>query len=260
MKFRYRFMSLLTGLFLFTSCNESTIDEPLFEYTQNYTGSVQVPLNIDNLTIENSIGFIFLNGSADTLAASYVLNKKVKVTESSLAQNEFNKILFNNVAVSDTLNWKIDFPSSPIDRYRCSLNLNIPAGKKIIVKKNNSGVQTYALENDIYVETDNDGCVLEGHGGSAEIHTLTGNITAMISIPDSGYCKCYSSDGNITVQVPIGSSANIILKTTSGTITHSNLNIQNLAGTNKELTGTIGAGNGTIYVETVKGNILLEGF
>jgi hypothetical protein len=260
MKFRYGFIILLAGLFLFASCNESTIDEQLFEYTQNYTGSVQVPLNINKITIENSIGFIFLNGSADILTASYVLNKKVKVTESSLAQNEFNKILFKTVAVSDTLNWSIFFPSNLIDRYKCNLNLNIPAGKKIIVKENNMGVQTYALENDIYVETDNDECILEGHGGSAEVHTLTGNITAMISIPDSGYCKCYSSDGNIIVQVPIGSSANIILKTTSGSITHSNLNIQNLAVTNKELTGTIGTGNGTIYVETVKGNILLEGF
>lgn len=250
----------ITGMFLFISCSETNTDEPLFEYSQNYSGSIQVPDNIKQITIENSIGFIFLNGSDDSLAANYVLNKTVKVTESSLAQNAFDNITFNSVMDSDTLNCRVNFPSDQIDLYKSSLNLNIPRAKNIIVKKNNYGIHTYALINNIYAETDNDECVLEGHGGSAELHTQSGDITAMISIPDSGYCKCYSVDGNITVLVPIGSSANIVIQTTSGTITYSNLNIQNLTTTSTELTGTIGNGDATIYLETVKGNILLKGF
>jgi len=251
---------LITGLFLSTSCSESTTDEPLFEYTQTYSGSIQVPANIEQITIENSIGFIFLNGSDDSLAANYVLNKTVKVTESSLAQSAFDNITFDSVIDSDTLKCKINFPSDRVDLYKSSLNFNMPRAKKIIVKKNNYGVQTFALTNDIYAETNNDECILEGHGGSAELHSQSGDISAMISIPDSGYCMCYSIDGNITVMVPIGSSADIVIKTTSGTITHSNLNIQNLTTTSTELTGTIGSGDATIYLETVKGNILLKGF
>jgi len=260
MKLKNTLTNFLLGLFLFTSCTETTTEEPLFEYTQTYYGSLQVPSNIEQLTIENSIGFIFLNGSNDSLNPSYVLNKTVKVTESSLAQSAFDKITFNYVLNSDTLNCKTNFPSDQSDRYKSSLNLNMPRAKNIFVKKNNYGIHAFALINNIYAETDNDECVLEGHGGSAELHTQSGDITAMISIPDSGFCKCYSVDGNITVLVPIGSSANIVIKTTSGTITHSNLNIQNLTTTATELTGTIGNGDATIYLETVKGNILLKGF
>ncbi|MBK7630158.1 MAG: DUF4097 family beta strand repeat protein [Ignavibacteriales bacterium] len=151
-------------------------------------------------------------------------------------------------------------PSVPFDNYKSSLNINLPPGKDIYVKKNNFGVQTYQLENNLHIETAKGECIVEGHGGSVEAITQSGNINAMVLIPDSGYCNCYSVDGSITVQVPIGSSGNIILKTTNGTVSYSNLNIQNLTHTSKELTGTLGTGSGTIYLESVNGNVLLKGF
>lgn len=256
-KFYYLF--LLTGLFLVTACDETTTPDPLFEYVQSSSGSLQVNQNIDRITLDNPIGFILLNGSSDSTNTTYVLNKTVKVKESSLAQAEFDKILFDYSTVSETINCKINSPSAAFDNYKCSLNINIPPGKDIYVKKNNYGVQTYQLENNLHIETAKGECIVEGHGGSVEASTQSGNINVMVLIPDSGYCQCFSFDGNITVQVPIGSSGTIILKTTNGLISYSNLNIHNLNQTTKELTGTIGTGSGTIYVESVNGNVLLKG-
>lgn len=258
--FKFFYIILLAGLFIIISCSESTAPDPLFEYKQDVNGSLQVDVNINKITLENSIGYIFLNGSSDSLNASYVLNKTVKVKESSLAQTEFDKILFNYSTNSDSINCNINSPSVVFDNYKCSLNINIPTGKDIFVKKNNFGVQTYQLENNLHIETAKGECVVEGHGGSVEAITQSGNIDVMVLIPDSGYCKSYSVSGNITVQVPIGSSGSIVIKTTNGTVSFSNLNIHNLVQTSKQITGTIGTGSGTIYLESVNGNVLLKGF
>lgn len=258
--FKYFNIVLFAGLVLITSCTETTTPDPLFEYMQSSSGSLQVAENINKITLENSIGFIFLNGSSDSSNASYVLNKIVKVKESSLAQAEFDKILFDYSTVSDTIHCNINSPSVAFDNYKCSLNINIPPGKDIFVKKNNFGVQTFQLENNLHIQTAKGECIVEGHSGSVEATTQAGNINVMVLIPDSGYCNCYSVDGNITVQVPIGSSGNIILKTTNGSVNYSNLNIQNLTRTSKELTGTLGTGGGTIYLESVNGSVLLKGF
>jgi len=258
----YKFFNIifLAGLFIILSCSESTTPDPLFEYKQDANGSLQVNANINKITLENSIGYVFLNGSNDTANASYVLNKTVKVKESSFAQAEFDKISFNNSVNLDTINCSINSPSVVFDNYKCSLNINIPPGKDIYVKKNNFGVQTYQLENNLHIETAKAECIVEGHGGSVEATTQSGNIDVMVLIPDSGYCKSYSVDGNITVQVPIGSSGSIVIKTTNGNVSFSNLNIHNLVQTSKQITGSIGTGSGTIYLESVNGNVLLKGF
>lgn len=258
--FKYFNIALFAGLVFIIACTESTAPDPLFDYVRSSSGSLLVDANINKITLDNPIGSIMINGSSDSSNVSYVLNKTVKVKESSLAQAEFDKILFDYSTISDTINCIINSPSVPFDNYKSSLNINLPPGKDIYVKKNNFGVQTYQLENNLHIETAKGECIVEGHGGSVEAITQSGNINAMVLIPDSGYCNCYSVDGSITVQVPIGSSGNIILKTTNGTVSYSNLNIQNLTHTSKELTGTLGTGSGTIYLESVNGNVLLKGF
>lgn len=251
---------LVAGLVLITSCSESTTPDPLFEYVQSSSGNLHVDANINKITLENSIGYVLLNGSNDSVNASYVLIKTVKVKETSLAQAEFDKILFAYTTNLDSINCNINAPSVPFDNYKCSLNINLPPGKDIYVKKNNFGVQTYQLENNLHIETAKGECIVEGHGGSVEATTQSGNIDLMVLIPDSGYCKSYSVDGNITVQVPIGSSGSIVIKTTNGNVSFSNLNIHNLVQTSKQITGSIGTGSGTIYLESVNGNVLLKGF
>lgn len=258
--FKFYFLFLLMGIFLVIACDETTTPEPLFEYLQSSSGSIPVDVNIKSISLENPIGYIFINGSSDSLNASYVLNKTVKVKQSSLAQSEFDKIFFFNNVNLDTINCRINSPSVVFDNYKCSLNINLPAGKDIFVKKNNFGVQTYQLENNLKIETVNGECIVEGHGGSVEAKSQSGKIDIMVLIPDSGYCNAYSIDGSVTVSVPIGSSGNIILKSTNGTVNYSNLNIQNLVQTSKQITGTIGTGSGTIYLESVNGNVLLKGF
>jgi hypothetical protein len=257
--FKIYYFFLLMGFFFITACDETTTPEPLFEYEQSSSGSLQVNQSIDRITLDNPIGFILLNGSSDSTNTTYVLNKTVKVKSSSLAQAEFDKIFFDFSTVAETIDCKINSPAVAFDNYKCSLNINIPPGKDIYVKKNNYGVQTFQLENNLHIETTKGECIVEGHGGSVEATTQSGNINVMVLIPDSGYSQCFSVDGNIIVQVPIGSSGTILLKTTNGTISYSNLNIHNLNQTTKELAGTIGTGSGTIYVESVNGNVLLKG-
>ena len=257
--FVYTFL-LLSVVVLLTSCkNQSDEPETLFEYTQRYSGIYDNDTSDQYIEITNPIGFIFLSGIDDSTKIGYVLDKTVRVTESSLAQDAFDQIVLNYSSQTDTSFCTVSSPSEISDNYKCSLNLDIPYQKKVVVKNPNNGVYTSHLVSDLYVETDYENCTVDQHFGSLETRTKNGNINADILMLTDGYCTCVSEQGNITVRIPSNTPATIQIKTISGSITYTNLTLDITTKTKTELSGSIGDGTNQIYLESKYGNITLEG-
>lgn len=249
---------------IFTGCEDKTSNpDPEFSYTQRTTGYFDFTADVKEFVVENAIGFIFLEGSNDSTRINYVLDKKVLVSESSLAQSELNKIDLKHSESSNSLFSSINFPAVPIGKYFCTMNLTAPYNKNLVINYPNEGVSVSYLESDLFVETKNESCTVENHSGSLEAHSTGGNIVSVLAIPDSGFCNCYSVSGNINIKIPIGSTANIHLKSTTGTVSFNNLAINPSINTSKEIIGTLGninAATPTIYLESTGGNVTLVGF
>ncbi len=262
MRIKIKYIYSLFYIFSFiilSACSDNSIDnESLFEYTQHISSSFNISNIIDKITIKNPIGFIFLYGTYDSTNVGYVLDKKVRVKSQTLSQAEFDKIILQHTEILDSLICNVESPSIT-NYYSCNLNLNVPYNKTIYVNKSNKGIYTSYLESDLFAETELEDCTVDQHIGSLEIRTNSGNITSTINIPKEEFCKCYSNNGNIYVKIPVSTSANIKLKTVSGTITIKNLDVNFSINTNAEVSGSLGNGEGTIYLESSNGRITLEG-
>lgn len=256
------FFFLFTALFAITiiSCSESTEPEPLFKYTKRFESNFSIDTTLNNIVVKNAIGYIFLYGVSNQTNLKCILDKTVWVESSDKADQEMNKITFNKSNSADSNMISLNFPATPLNGYYCTMNLDIPNGKNVYIRNPNDGVQTSYLINDLYAETKNSDCVINDHNGSLEVHTNQGNIISNLGIPDSGFCKCYSVDGDITIRIPIGSTGNIHLKSTAGNVSYHNLNITTTTNTGKEIVGTLGSGNEVIYLESTNGDVKLIGF
>ena len=67
-------------------------------------------------------------------------------------------------------------------------------------------------------------------------------------------------NGSIQLSIPQNTSAEFSATVTIGDISVSNLVLQNQESTPNSLRGTLGAGQGTISLSTVNGNIRVTGF
>jgi hypothetical protein len=257
-------VTIVVIVLMMIGCDDKTSNpEHEFSCTQRTSGYFDFTPDLQEFVIKNAIGFIYLNGSNDSTRINYVLDKKVLVKETSSAQSELNKIELDHSESIDTLFSSINFPAVPIGKYYCTMNLDVPNKKNIVINYPNDGVYTSYLESNLFVETKNESCTVESHNGSLEVHSNGGNIVSVLGIPDSGFCKCYSVSGNINIKIPIGSNANIHLKSVTGTVSFNNLAITTSTNTSKEIIGTLGIINSntpTIYLESTGGNVSLVGF
>ncbi|MBK7103795.1 MAG: hypothetical protein IPH62_00725 [Ignavibacteriae bacterium] len=257
-------MKILMVLFLFIlliSCSDdSTIVEKeiLLEYQERTSNSFYFESTAKVLVIENSIGFVNISGGSNSSEVSYTLDKTVKVKNSSLAQDAFNKIYLDSILKDDTTICKV-ISSIDDNTQKCNLSLIVPYHKPIIFKNSNGGVTISNHYSEIYAETDNYNCSVNNHNGSLEAHSTSGKISSSIYLPINGFCRCYSETGDIYLEIPNNSTLNIHLKTESCTTTYENLNINIISKSTKEVKGILNNGEGNLYLESKKGNITLKG-
>jgi hypothetical protein len=247
-------------VFIFIACTESTEPETSFKYTKRTNAYFDIDTTVNQFVVNNPAGFVFLYGVLNQTRINYTLDKTVWVSNSSLAGDEFSKINFSSASSLDSIICSINFPALPLNTYYCTMNLDIPYGKKVYLRNPNDGINTSGLISDLYAETLYENCLVEDHYGSLEAHTFEGKIIAQLGIPVDGYCKCYSVNGDVTVKIPIGSTGNVHIKSASGIVTCTNLNITTIKNTSKEIIGMLGSGNETIYLESTNGNVWLIGF
>ncbi len=262
MHYKLKILISIFGLLLYLNgCNNtSTQPEKLFEATERYSNSFSLPSSINEIIITNPVGVTFLNGSLDSTKISYVIDRAVTANSFDLAQSEMKNIDLEHVPSNDTLYCNINYPDNLNNIYKCNQNLDIPYNKPVAVTIPNQGVYSNFLDTTLLIETTSYQTLITNHSGSAEVHSITGKITVTIDIPPNGFCKCYSNEGDIYVKIPSNSSAMVDLKTISGSITYSGLNLTVDSQSNKEIKGKLGNGESTIYLETEKGNIVLEAF
>jgi hypothetical protein len=247
-------------LLIITNCNDSSTDpEVFFNYDSRITGSIDLLEGAAIVKVSNAIGFINVTGSSNNNEVSFVLDKTVKVKDSSEINTAFDKINISHSFINDTLIINIDSPLNSDDLFKCSLNINVPYNMMIEITKANKGSYVSYLDSDVKIETENYETTILNLYGSLYINSKDGNISATLSIPFGGKCNIVSESGDVNVKIPSNSNVQITLKTVVGIINYSALNLNVTSSSATQVIGTLNTGDSEIYLSSDKGKITLEG-
>ena len=232
--------------------------EEFFKFNDEEKGIIPFS-NIKGIDIENSRGGVIIYGSTRTDTLSYILSKTIRAKTNEIALNHFDDIDLHFETETDTLRLSVLYPFDT-DYLTPSgyIDLYIPYQMPLAIRSMNEGIYIYYMANDIIVRKVKDHIDIRNHSGSCDIQSEKGDIQIEIALPDSGYCIAKTENGDIKLTIPHETSANIYAKTYSGIINTPNLDILNLIQNNSTLSGTLGTGEGEIFLETRAGNIFIE--
>jgi hypothetical protein len=96
--------------------------------------------------------------------------------------------------------------------------------------------------------------------GSAFVNVANGTIKSGVTLPLHGTIDLNMGNGNINLAIPTHTSAGFSAMVSIGSISVSNLVLQNEVSTPTSRRGKIGNGQGTISLGTGNGHIRVSGF
>lgn len=105
----------------------------------------------------------------------------------------------------------------------------------------------------------NGNIVLTDINASVDGTLVNGNIEADVTIPPAGWCTLDLTNGRIDLVIPQSTSATFSASVTNGSISVTNLDLQGQIVTPTSVTGTLGGGDGTIDLDVVNGQIVVDG-
>jgi hypothetical protein len=113
---------------------------------------------------------------------------------------------------------------------------------------------------DITVNSLNGRVTLNEIHGNVFVDLINGDIESEVTLPLDGTIDMKLTNGRLELDIPQNTSAKFEAAVSTGTVSVSNLEIQNRVETSKSLTGTCGDGHGTISLNTTNGEIIVMGF
>ena len=95
--------------------------------------------------------------------------------------------------------------------------------------------------------------------GSVYIKQSSGEVEGNITLPLNGTIDMSLTNGQIKLEIPQNTSASYSANTVNGSISLSNLILDNIVDTSNSMQGTLGNGQGIISLKTANGNIQVSG-
>lgn len=245
-----------------SSCKEEDtviISSQLSGAEERLNGEISISKNTSTVIVKNEFGGIIVTGNSSDTTIGWFMDKWAYAPTQEAAQVNVSRISFLTETHGDSLFITIDKMQNAANISLTSgISLNIPYHAKCVITKAQSDVFVSNLDDSIYIS--NVGNVtVTGLNNSCFISNISGNAILEFAFPANGKCIATDIGKNITASFPKNISASLLAKTSNGTITYSNLTIDSLSQTSKQLSGKINGNNGEIRLETNIGNIALNG-
>jgi DUF4097 and DUF4098 domain-containing protein YvlB len=145
--------------------------------------------------------------------------------------------------------------------YIVDYTITLPSNFQVLVENFNGNVTIDGIDNKVSVVAFNGDVTLGQINGSASVALFNGTIDAEVALPSDGEIKFDTVNGAIFLDIPVSTSAEFLASAANGSINITNLMLQNQGGTPPtSLSGTLGAGEGTIDLEVDNGDINVSGF
>ncbi len=254
--------ALLVGLVLSFGCSKDELvsEQPLVSVDNTIEGDVVVG-NESKLLVRNAIGPVIVSSSGDSNRVHWFMNRVVtgRSNDVTEARAQLGLIELMSNSNGDTLTFASHYPLDMSRfRYTTLVSLSIPYRMRCIV----DGVQgtTYIshLGADLVVRNAHSVIVI-GQNASCDIASMDGGDTVEVAIPDSGFCTVQATTGDIILNIPALTSANVTARAINGSVSYSNLTFSGLSQLSDSLSGVLGGGSGRILLRTGGGNIIIRG-
>ncbi len=144
--------------------------------------------------------------------------------------------------------------------YVVNYQLTVPDRLTARIINLNGNVTARGLDAQVSVSNLNGNVTLTEITGNGLVSLINGNIESRMTLPLNGVADLETINGNVNLDIPVTTSAALLASLTNGTISVTNLTLQNRSSTPNSLSGTLGTGQGDIDLKTVNGNIEVAGF
>lgn len=261
MNYRNLFFVLLVFV-LFAACSDDSTTEPrVNKYTAVETVTVDVSSQSrTGLNLAGGNGEVTITGVAGGGPISITAIKKVK----SHTQADANTgLALLSVAVDSTgsdVGVRTVHPANPAGRnYEVNYTVSLPEILPVGATNVNGKVTLQSILADVSVQQANGGIVLDDITGSALVDLGNGTILAGVTLYSGAEIVFNLANGEVDLLIPVSTSAMFEAHTVIGSITLIGLTLTDVTQTVGSLTGTLGGGDGNIFLSVGNGTIEVEG-
>ena len=259
---------IVMTLFLFIlSCDLSDLMNPS-ESVNNAAYSASASFSYDfaqdhkNQVVINAINSTITLAGRSDLSSIKIWGERIVKSESEAdAAHNLEKL---ETIITNAANELIIETKQPSDsdgrEYLVNYHLTIPATWNASIKIINGTVDIDSLSGDIGLQMVNGEIQLQEISGNLSTKLTNGKVDCKMRLPQNGACQITAINAEIQLLIPQNTSAHFAVGVINGSVSVSNLNIQNVQQEFNFVNGTLGTGQGTIKVEAINGAISVRGY
>ena len=217
--------------------------------------------NQDTFTISGINGAIDITGSATATTVEIWGEKIVKSFSTLDAEAHLDELEVQVSSHSNEVNVQTNQPRDTDGRsYEVVYHVRLHSYWRVGVNNINGGVDVDSIHNKVTVDLTNGGVVLTDIQGDTDVDVVNGQIIGRIALPLSGSCRFGTVNGQVVLNIPEETTADLSASVTNGSIQISGLELQDLQISPRSVDGVLGDGNGSICLTTVNGTISVNGY
>ncbi len=122
----------------------------------------------------------------------------------------------------------------------------------------NGALELRDVDGDAVGQTTNGAIRVEGHRGDLDLATSNGAVSIETELLDGGSCRAFTTNGDVSLSIPIWTSAELDAATTGGAVTLDGLGADGSVGGSRARV-LLGSGDGEIVLRTTNGSVGIVG-
>jgi len=244
-----RGLPILAGLILLAACGDSgtpTSPGPVRRNT-NFRAVEAFAFTLDGTTrrlvrLDGINGSVRVSGGPAGSAVSIAGEREVRSDSQQDAQAALAQLQVDVQDAGSDIVVRTRQPQDPEGRsYVVTYVLTVPATLELQILNVNGSLD------------------LVGMNGDVSASVTNGRVEASVRVRPGGALRLTTINGEIALHLPRDTSAVFSAQVANGSITLTNLVLQNEVRTGTSLRGTLGVGDGTVSLQTTNGAIRVDG-
>ncbi len=157
-----------------------------------------------------------------------------------------------------------DQPETSSRLYAVEYEIRLPDDLEVAMVNGNGDIIVEFVRNSVEIGSVNANINLDEIEGNVAVQLVNGNVDGEVTLPLDGVVDVVVGNGNITLEIPTNTSAEVTLEIVCCGYNFDNIELQNLETSPPgvfppTVTGTLGNGQGTIYLGVGNGLISVIG-
>lgn len=212
------------------------------------------------LSLSGVAGTIEIVGSSDASGIVVEGVRRVRSDSRIDARAHLSDLRVDVRESAGTLSVRTRQPNANRGRvYEVEYRIEVPSGSNLSVVQTSGPIEIRSLHGDVGVTGVSGTVTLLDLTANVRATVVAGFVDASVALPPDGVVELRNSSGDIRLSVPTQTSASLSAATTAGAVRLVDLTVVDQDPRASVLRGTLAAGDGTIHLETVSGDITIQG-